>query len=79
LQVGHSLLTHRRTVTEADIVAFGGISGDYFYMNFDDEAAKASPFGKPIAHGYFVLSPSLLRGWRSCLRWLPHTVSWPAA
>jgi oxepin-CoA hydrolase/3-oxo-5,6-dehydrosuberyl-CoA semialdehyde dehydrogenase len=56
LQVGHSLLTHRRTVTEADIVAFGGISGDYFYMHFDDEAAKASPFGKPIAHGYFVLS-----------------------
>ncbi len=56
LRVGDSLLTHRRTVGEADIVAFGGISGDYFYMHFDDEAAKASPFGKRIAHGYFVLS-----------------------
>ncbi|MNU70312.1 Bifunctional protein PaaZ [compost metagenome] len=56
LRIGDSLLTHRRTVGEADIVAFGGISGDYFYMHFDEEAAKASPFGKRIAHGYFVLS-----------------------
>ena len=56
LQIGESLLTHRRTVSEADIVAFGGISGDYFYMHFDAIAAKASPFGQRIAHGYFVLS-----------------------
>ena len=56
LQIGDSLLTHRRTVSEADIVAFGGISGDYFYMHFDEIAAKESAFGKRIAHGYFVLS-----------------------
>jgi oxepin-CoA hydrolase/3-oxo-5,6-dehydrosuberyl-CoA semialdehyde dehydrogenase len=56
LQVGESLLTHRRTVTEADIVAFGGISGDFFYMHFDEIAAKDSAFGQRIAHGYFVLS-----------------------
>jgi len=56
LQIGESLLTHRRTVGEADLINFGGISGDYFYMHFDDEAAKASPFGARIAHGYFVLS-----------------------
>ena len=56
LNIGDSLLTHRRTVGEADIVAFGGISGDYFYMHFDEIAAKESPFGKRIAHGYFVLS-----------------------
>jgi len=56
LSIGDSLLTHRRTVGEADIVAFGGISGDYFYMHFDEIAAKESPFGKRIAHGYFVLS-----------------------
>ncbi|MEO6032940.1 MAG: phenylacetic acid degradation bifunctional protein PaaZ [Burkholderiaceae bacterium] len=56
LAIGDSLLTHRRTVTEADLVAFGGISGDYFYMHFDDIAAKESPFGQRIAHGYFVLS-----------------------
>lgn len=56
LALGDSLLTHRRTVTEADIAAFGGVSGDYFYMHFDAEAAAASPFGRRIAHGYFVLS-----------------------
>ena len=56
LRIGESLLTHRRTVTEADIVAFGGISGDYFYMHFDEVAAKDSAFGQRIAHGYFVLS-----------------------
>jgi oxepin-CoA hydrolase/3-oxo-5,6-dehydrosuberyl-CoA semialdehyde dehydrogenase len=56
LQIGDSLLTHRRTVTEADIAAFGGISGDFFYMHFDEIAAKSSPFGQRIAHGYFVLS-----------------------
>ena len=56
LAVGDSLLTHRRTVSEADIVAFGGISGDFFYMHFDEIAAKESAFGQRIAHGYFVLS-----------------------
>ena len=56
LQIGDSLLTHRRTVTEADIVNFGGISGDYFYMHFDQIAAQDSAFGQRIAHGYFVLS-----------------------
>jgi oxepin-CoA hydrolase/3-oxo-5,6-dehydrosuberyl-CoA semialdehyde dehydrogenase len=56
LQIGDSLLTHRRTVSEADIVNFGGISGDYFYMHFDEIAAKDTQFGKRIAHGYFVLS-----------------------
>jgi oxepin-CoA hydrolase/3-oxo-5,6-dehydrosuberyl-CoA semialdehyde dehydrogenase len=56
LQIGHSLLTHRRTVSEADIVNFGGVSGDYFYMHFDEIAARHTQFGKRIAHGYFVLS-----------------------
>lgn len=56
LKVGESLLTHRRTVTEADLVNFGCLSGDHFYMHFDEIAAKESQFGKRIAHGYFVLS-----------------------
>jgi len=56
LEIGHSLLTHRRTVSEADIVNFGGVSGDYFYMHFDEVAARDTQFGKRIAHGYFVLS-----------------------
>lgn len=56
LTIGESLTTHRRTVTEADIVHFGSLSGDHFYAHFDEVAAKDSMFGKRIAHGYFVLS-----------------------
>lgn len=56
LQIGESLLTHRRTVTEADIVNFGCVSGDHFYAHFDEIAAKDSLFGKRVAHGYFVIS-----------------------
>lgn len=56
IEIGEALTTHRRTVTEADIVNFGGISGDHFYAHFDDVAAKDSLFGKRVAHGYFVLS-----------------------
>jgi len=57
LQVGDTLLTHRRTVTEADIVHFAGLSGDYFYAHVDDIAAKESPiFNGRVAHGYFIVS-----------------------
>ncbi|MEM9533356.1 MAG: phenylacetic acid degradation bifunctional protein PaaZ [Pseudomonadota bacterium] len=57
LEIGESLTTHRRTVTEADIVNFGCLSGDHFYAHFDEAAAQASPiFGKRVAHGYFVIS-----------------------
>jgi len=56
LKVGETLITHRRTVTEADIVNFGCISGDHFYAHFDEIAAKDSFFGKRVAHGYFVIS-----------------------
>jgi oxepin-CoA hydrolase / 3-oxo-5,6-dehydrosuberyl-CoA semialdehyde dehydrogenase len=56
LEIGETLITHRRTVTEADVVSFAGISGDYFYAHMDDIAAKDSIFEKRVAHGYFVLS-----------------------
>jgi len=56
LEIGETLITHRRTVTEADIVNFGCISGDHFYAHFDELAAKDSLFGKRVAHGYFVIS-----------------------
>ncbi len=54
--IGETLVTHRRTITEADIVNFGCISGDHFYAHFDEIAAKDSFFGQRVAHGYFVLS-----------------------
>ena len=56
IQVGDTLITHRRTITESDIVSFAGISGDFFYAHMDDIAARESIFEKRVAHGYFVLS-----------------------
>ena len=56
LQIGESLLTASKVIGEADVKAFGELTGDMFYMHFDDVAAKASAFGKRIAHGYLVLS-----------------------
>jgi oxepin-CoA hydrolase / 3-oxo-5,6-dehydrosuberyl-CoA semialdehyde dehydrogenase len=56
LKIGEHLLTHRRTVTEADIVNFGDLTGDHFYAHFDEQAARESIFGRRVAHGYFVLS-----------------------
>ena len=56
LAIGETLLTHRRTVTETDVVNFAGISGDFFYAHMDDIAAKDSLFERRVAHGYFVLS-----------------------
>ncbi|MEO8562742.1 MAG: phenylacetic acid degradation bifunctional protein PaaZ [bacterium] len=56
LEIGETLLTHRRTITESDVVNFAGISGDFFYAHMDDIAARESLFERRVAHGYFVLS-----------------------
>ncbi len=56
INVGDSLVTHRRTVTEADIVNFAGISGDFFYAHTDETALEGSIFEKRVAHGYFVIA-----------------------
>ncbi len=56
LRIGETFITHRRTVTEADVVNFAGVSGDFFYAHMDDIAARESLFEKRVAHGYFVLS-----------------------
>jgi oxepin-CoA hydrolase/3-oxo-5,6-dehydrosuberyl-CoA semialdehyde dehydrogenase len=56
LVIGETFMTHRRTVTESDVVGFAGISGDFFYAHMDDIAARESLFEKRVAHGYFVLS-----------------------
>jgi acyl dehydratase len=45
-----------RTVTEADIVNFAGLSGDFNPIHLDHEFARSTPFHGPIAHGLLVLS-----------------------
>jgi 3-hydroxybutyryl-CoA dehydratase len=56
---GSSFRTSRRTVTEADVVAFAGVSGDFNPLHTDEIFAREqTPFGGRIAHGPLVLSMS---------------------
>lgn len=48
--VGQTFQTSARTVTEADVVAFAGLSGDFNAIHTDAEFARASPLGQRIAH-----------------------------
>jgi oxepin-CoA hydrolase/3-oxo-5,6-dehydrosuberyl-CoA semialdehyde dehydrogenase len=56
LQIGDTLITHKRTVTEADIVNFANVSWDHFYAHTDHTSLEGTIFEKPVAHGYFILS-----------------------
>jgi oxepin-CoA hydrolase/3-oxo-5,6-dehydrosuberyl-CoA semialdehyde dehydrogenase len=56
LAVGDTLVTHKRTVTEADIVNFGNLSWDHFYAHTDETSLDGTLFEKRVAHGYFVIS-----------------------
>jgi len=54
--VGEEYVSPGRTVTEADIVLFAGLSGDYNVLHTDAEFMKSSIFGERIAHGLLGLS-----------------------
>ena len=54
--VGDVEISHGRTVTEADIVAFAALTGDYNPLHTDAEYAKGTVFGERIAHGLLGLS-----------------------
>ncbi|HLE43871.1 MAG TPA: MaoC/PaaZ C-terminal domain-containing protein [Methylomirabilota bacterium] len=56
IQVGDEYLSPGRTVTEADIVAFAGLSGDYNVLHTDAEFMRTSIFGERIAHGLLGLA-----------------------
>ena len=56
IQVGEEYESPGRTVTEADIVLFAGLSGDYNVLHTDAEFMKQSIFGERIAHGLLGLS-----------------------
>jgi oxepin-CoA hydrolase/3-oxo-5,6-dehydrosuberyl-CoA semialdehyde dehydrogenase len=56
LQIGDTLVTHKRTITEADIINFANVSWDHFYAHTDHTSLEGTLFEKPVAHGYFILS-----------------------
>lgn len=53
---GQRLVTAGRTITESDIVAFAGLSGDFNQIHVDAEYSKSALPGQRIAHGLLVLS-----------------------
>ncbi len=54
--IDEEIVSGARTVTEADITAFAGLSGDYNQIHTDAEFSKNTPYGQRIAHGLLGLS-----------------------
>jgi acyl dehydratase len=54
--VGQKLSTAGRTITEADIVAFAGLSGDFNQIHTNAVYAEEGPFRRRVAHGLLVQS-----------------------
>lgn len=57
--IGERFISPARTVTEADIVTYASLTGDWHPLHTDVEAAKRGPFGERIAHGMLTLSIGL--------------------
>lgn len=53
---GAVLYSQGRTVTESDILAFAGFTGDFMPLHVDEEYARSTPYGGRIVHGMAVLS-----------------------
>jgi len=51
---GTAFVSPARTVTEADVVAFAGISGDFNPLHTDATFAAGTPFGERVAHGMLI-------------------------
>lgn len=55
MKPGDTFTTRGRTVTEADVTAFAGLTGDFHPQHVDAEYAATSIFGERVAHGLLVL------------------------
>ncbi|MFK7952100.1 MAG: phenylacetic acid degradation bifunctional protein PaaZ [Ekhidna sp.] len=56
LEIGDTVITAKRTITESDIVTFANVSWDHFYAHTDVTSLEGTTFEKRVAHGYFILS-----------------------
>ncbi len=54
-RVGQTFTSPRRTITEADLVGFAGLTGDFNPLHTDEIHAVASPYGGRIAHGPMLI------------------------
>ncbi|HEX6979733.1 MAG TPA: MaoC/PaaZ C-terminal domain-containing protein [Alphaproteobacteria bacterium] len=64
-KVGEVRLSPGRTITEHDIMAFAGLTGDYSQVHTDEEFCKKTEFGTRIAHGLLGLSIAQGLAWRT--------------
>ena len=64
LPVGKELASQARTITEADLVNFAGLTGDTNPMHADAEYAKTTQFGERVAHGMLGLSYAIGLAWQ---------------
>jgi len=55
-EIGEKIESPGRTITESDIAAFAGLTGDWHQLHTNVEYAKKTPFGERIAHGMLTLS-----------------------
>ena len=56
LQIGDETTTMGRTVTEADIINFAGLTGDFHELHTNAEYAAKTMFKQRIAHGALIFS-----------------------
>jgi acyl dehydratase len=56
LSVGLSFRSPGRTITDADVIGFAGLTGDYSEVHTSDVYARSSQFGRRIAHGMLGLA-----------------------
>lgn len=56
VQIGQQWESPGRTITQADVVNFAGVSGDFNAIHMDHEYARGTPFRQPIAHGLLIFS-----------------------
>jgi len=56
LEIGETVFTPKRTITEGDIVNFANVSWDHFYAHTDVTSLEGTIFEERVAHGYFILS-----------------------
>ena len=58
LNIGDTYLSQSRTITEADVMLFAGLTGDYVQLHTSRQYAEQSRYGQPIAHGMLTLAIS---------------------
>lgn len=65
IEEGDTDVTQGRTITEADVTNFAGVSGDFNHLHTDEERMADSPFGERIAHGMLVVSAATGLLWQN--------------